>query len=254
METMGKFTSYRKLWQSYLATRFGIPRYAGFAILLVILAAQPGTDLPAAFENLVVTFFFLLVFRMMDDAWSFHSDRIDHPERTYLSPDNIRTFAVGSLVVYALFQLVLFAWSLSWAVTIFGLALASNLLCLAFYRIRLVMAAIPLLKYPVLIWCLSGFSVSDEVLCLMAASFFMMVCVDLTHDRDLISIRAILKLLFLLITGLLVTQPWTGSRHIWINAVFIILPAVFVMAFRHKALRFAPAVIYPLIHLILLTA
>jgi hypothetical protein len=236
----------------YISTRFGILKFTGFAVLLVLLSVTKIPEWQIVAENFIFIFASLFAFRLLDDVWSFHLDRINHPRRTYLSPKNIRSFVIFTVFIFIIYQLGLFLFSWVLAITILTFYLVSTGLYFLFFKKKSIMTIIPLLKYPVLIWCISRFSMSSEVLFLSAGAFFMMLTSDYIGENKVNSALKI-KILLILITGILIFQPWIKSFSLIINLFLITIP-IFLIAFTSlEEEPIFPVVMFPFLHLIDLT-
>jgi hypothetical protein len=248
MAILEKFSYYRRSLFQYFSTRFGILKYVVFAILLCLLGLTEIPESRVFVENLTFIFASLFAFRLLDDAWSFHLDRIHFPRRTYLSPKNIRSFIFFTVLIFIVYQLSLFLLSWLLAITILTLFLVSTGLYLLFFKAKSIMTIIPLLKYPVLIWCISRFAMSSEVLFLSAGAFVMMLTSDFIDENKLKSALKI-KILLILFTGVLIFQPWIKGFSLIIDLVLITVP-IFLIAFTSmKEEPIFPVVIFPLLHL-----
>ncbi len=186
----------------YISTRFKILKFAGFAGLLVLLSVTEIPEWRIIAGNFIFIFASLFAFRLLDDMWSFYLDRIDHPQRTYLLPENFKSFIVLTAIVFTVYMGGLFLFSWNYAITILILFLVSSVLYLLFFKVKPIMTIIPLLKYPVLIWCISQFSLSNQILFLSAGAFFMMLTIDFIEvKKSTDSLKY--KILLVLITGIL---------------------------------------------------
>ena len=185
MAILEKFKYYSRNLFQYISTRFGILKYFVFTILLCLLGVTEIPESKVFGENLIFIFASLFAFRLLDDAWSIHLDRIYHSRRTYLSPKNTRSFIFFTVFIFIVYQLGLFLFSWVLAITILTLFLVSTGLYILFFKAKSIMAIIPLLKYPVLIWCIARFAMSSEVLFLSAGAFFMMLTSDFIDENKL---------------------------------------------------------------------
>ncbi len=233
----------------YISTRFGILKFFVFAILLCLLGVTEIPEWQIFVENLIFIFASLFAFRLPDDAWSFHLDRIHHPRRTYLSPGNIRSFVFFSVLISIVYQLGLFLFSWILAITILTLFLVSTGLYILFFRRESIMTIIPLLKYPVFIWCISRFSLSSDVLLLSAGAFFMMLTSDFIDENKQNNALKI-KILLILITGVLIFQPWAKGFGLITDLALIPIPVLLIAFTSMKREPIFPVVIFPLLHLV----
>lgn len=232
----------------YISTRFGILKFSIFAVLLLILGTTEIVEGKIFAENFIFIFVSLFAFRLLDDAWSFYLDRIDHPRRTYLLPKNIKSFFVFTVIVFTIYLVGLFIFSWDFAITILILFVVSNGLYFLFYKVKSIMTIIPLLKYPVFIWCISGFSMSSEVLFLSAGAFFMMLTSDFIDENK--STRALkYKILLILLTGILIFQPWDGGSSRLFDLVFMAIPILLISFTSMEEEPFFPIVVFPILYI-----
>jgi hypothetical protein len=243
-----KFKYCKRMIFRYLSTRFGILKFAVFTILLCLLGL---TEIPEGrifAENFIFILVSLFAFRLLDDLWSFHLDRIHHPERTYLLTKNMQIFIVFTVIVFSIYLVGLFLFSRDFAIAILVLFLVSNGLYLLFFRKKSIITIIPLLKYPVLIWCISGFSMSPEVLLLSAGAFFMMLTSDYI-DENKSSSTLKYKILLILITGILIFQPWNIGFNMITDVVFISLTILLIAFTSMDEQPIFPVVVFPVLHI-----
>lgn len=250
METLGKFKSYKTLFIQYRSSRFGILKFAGLSVLIVMLGISEQPEWIILAENFIFVFVSLFVFRWMDDAWSFVQDRTEHPDRSYLHRENIRNFFLIGMIIFLFYQSGLFLYSTYLAQIVLILFLISTILYLAFYRNKIVMLLIPLLKYPVFIWFISNFSMSGEVLLLAAGAFFVMLGVDFFEKYPSRGNGLIAKLALLIVSGLLVFQPWLGTDNYLIDLLLILIPMSVILFKKIKTVPYFPIIIYPILHVI----
>ncbi len=250
METLAKFKYYRDLFIQYITSRFGILKFIGFAILLVMLGADKFSGWEIYVKNLIFVFASLFVFRMVDDVWSFHQDRKNHPERKYIQPENLKGFVVLTGIIFIIYQVILFLNSPFLSFIILILFLVSNGLYLLFYKIKSVMVIIPLLKYPVIIWCISQFSMLADIVFLSFGAFFMMAVFDFIDANPTKTNRLFTKTALLLITALFVLRPWNENNNMLIQIMLMMTPFILFVLPKSKLYKFFPVLIFPMIHVI----
>jgi hypothetical protein len=245
-----KFKYYKSLFLRYRKMRFGLLRFAGLSVLIVMLGVTIRPDWIVLFENFVFVFVSLFVFRWIDDAWSFYNDRIEHPERFYIFPEYLRNFASLGLLIYVFYLTALFLYSFYLVQTMLFLFIISTVFYAVFYKNKYVRFIIPILKYPVLIWCISGFSMSNEVLNLALGSFFMMIAVDFLQENESGTKGIPVKLALLIVTGILVMQPLAEKNNLFLDVALITIPLIFPFLKPVKALVVLPVIYYPVMHII----
>lgn len=247
MEILEKLKGYSNIVFQYISTRFGVLKFTVFAMLLCLLSVTEMQEWQKLVENFIFIFASLFAFRLLDDAWSFYLDRIHHPDRLYLLQKNFGSFIFFAGFVIIVYQAGLFLYSGFLAITMLILFLFSTLLYFLFFRKKSIMAIIPLLKYPVLIWCLSRFSTSAEVLYLSAGAFFMMLTSDYI-DENKSTGTLNYKILLILITGILIFQPWNGNSSILTAFIFISIPIILIAFLSMDKKPFFPIVVFPVLH------
>lgn len=248
MATLEKLKNYSRLLLQYMYSRFGILKFFGFAILLTLLGTTEIPEGKIFAENVVFIFASLFAFRLLDDAWSFHLDRLRHSKRTYLIPDNFKLFVRFTVFIILVYQLSLFIFSPILGLAILGLMVVSTGLYFLFYKVQSIMTIIPLLKYPVFILCISKFLMPPEVLFLSAGAFFMMLTSDFIDENSSIRYGKIIKVLLIVITGILVFQPWVKSFNLMFDLVFIAIPALLIAFTSMQDEPIYPIVIFPVLH------
>ncbi len=249
MEILGKFKYYKSLLKRYLAQRFGIMKFAGFSIILLTLGINKEIDCFRLFENLVFLISSLFVYRCIDDVWSFHIDRVDHPERVYILPENLKNFVLLVSMFFIVYLVCLFCFSFFLAYTILLLFLFSSILYYFFFKNKRVMTIIPLLKYPILIWCISGFLLSEEIICLSGGVFFMMLSAEFFEKNPIKTKGILIKLLLLLLTGILVMSPWLEENSLSIDILLIAIPLLLMIIPRFKNIYIFHVLIFPVMHI-----
>jgi hypothetical protein len=244
-----KFKYYKSLFLRYRKIRFGLLRFGGLSILIVMLGVSKQADWITLSINFIIVFASLFVFRWIDDAWSFYNDRIEHPERFYIFPEYLRNFAILGLLIYVFYLTALFLYSFYLVQTMLFLFIISTVFYAVFYKNKYVRFIIPILKYPVLIWCISGFSMSNEVLNLAVGSFFMMIAVDFLQEYESGTKGILVKLALLVVTGILVMQPLAEKTNLFLDVAMISIPLIFLFLKPIKALVVFPAIYYPVMHI-----
>jgi hypothetical protein len=233
----------------YISVRFEVLKFASFTVLLVLLGVTEMPEWRMVAENYLFVMGSLFAFRLLDDAWSFHLDRIEHPQRTYLHPENFIRFILFSSVTFAIYLTGLFLISGSLGAAILTLLLVSCGLYLLFFKNKHIMTLIPLLKYPVLVWCISRFGINNEVLCMSAGAFFMMLTADYT-DGNTSSGSLKYTILLALITGILIFQPWNIGLSLIVDLIILTIPIFLLIFIPVEKKGLLPILIFPLLHLL----
>ena len=111
------------------------------------------------------------------------------------------------------------------------------------------MFIIPLLKYPVIIWSIMGFNLTISVIFLAAAAFIIMLMVDIFEEDQLTLKSNILKATLLVLTGVIVLQPWRQvPMYTDLILLLIIVAVPFIKPFNRWS--FTPLILIPLLHII----
>ena len=233
--------------RSYIKQRSIIRIQIALSILLLFLIYDKAMDLVDLLNGFVFLIISLVVFRVIDDAGSVTLDRVNHPDRNYLSPSNYKSFLTITCLITGFFLVILFIiYSNVWwiiATLIFG----SLLLYLLFHRSAPIMSIIPLLKYPTLLYCITLIAGTYSDITLTSSSFLIMLFYDVNDERNVDSLM-LPNIIFALLIGLLVFQPWLN----WHIIVFIIIPIVMVVLFSKSLyLKYLPIVYYPICSLLI---
>lgn len=250
METMGKFNYYKSLLIRYQNMRFGLLKFSAFSILLVMLGYSESQEWLDIMKNILFVFTSLFVFRWIDDAASFYIDQKEHSDRFYIFPEHRKYFFFLGGIFYLVYQVGLFVISYYLATVVFGLFLISSILYILFYKYKNVMFFIPLLKYPILIWCISRFSFAEEVLLLALGSFFLILTFDVFQKEQKDIKGLILKSILLLIAGLLVLQPWLERTNLLLDIVFILIPFLLLINSKNKYIPYILLLFFSVSHLL----
>jgi hypothetical protein len=212
----------------YLKTRLKPAIFFVLATLLALLA-WPFISFYSYLSSVFFLFFSFMAFRLLDDAGSVHVDRKNHPERSYLKQENYKRFATtaGIALVLYLVLIAIFipeAW-LAVAILV-GLSIVAYLLL---GKTNLGLAIIALIKYPILLWCIIKLPEDASLMMLVLSSFFMLAAHDLIEEPSNARNYA-LGFISLLLSGILIFQPWTAPF-----SAALILPVILVAAIFRKS-------------------
>lgn len=194
-------------------------------------------------------FFSLLVFRFIDDAGSVHFDRKKHPERYYLNAINYKHFLIitGSIIfIYIIFLHTLFFQGY---LIIYALVFGSILLYILFGNNTHMIPLIPLIKYPLLLLVLNEVPLNFKSASVLLATFFLLLSYDSLERCVEIKSRNWKSLVFLLICGLLVFQPFENP----LNILFVLFPIVIILLLikRIHKISFLPLLYYPITYFLI---
>jgi len=250
MATLERFNYYSKIILQYISTRFGIVKFTGFAILLTMLGADKLNEMKFFLGNFLFILVSLFVFRLLDDVWSYNLDKINHPNRIYIPNKNIGSFILITIIVAILYQIILFFISTYLGFTILFLLLISNFLYSIFYRNKNLMTIIPLIKYPVLLWCILRFDISTDAILLSSSAFFMMLVFDINEDKPVNKNRLLITTILLFVTGFLMIQPWNENENLLVKAILLLVPFIIFILPVSRFQRIFPVLIFPALHVI----
>jgi hypothetical protein len=228
---------------NYLNTRLRPISFLALALLLSLFVKTSSLAI-GEIDKVVFLFYSFLVFRLLDDAGSVFMDRLNKPERSYLSIANYPKFLrftavnifiyVGGLAIFVSFKD---------ASIIFLFLLISVGAYLLFKKSEKGLALIALLKYPFLMWCAIGWQNDAISLSLVIASFFLMAAHDLLEKHN--DRSYLLGLLSLVLSGVLIFQIWQNPYTL----VHIVPVLLIALIFRKSVIMpIAPILIYPLIY------
>ncbi|MBL4705730.1 MAG: hypothetical protein JKY54_14490 [Flavobacteriales bacterium] len=189
-----------------------------------------------------------LVFRMLDDAGSVHLDRVNHPDRTYLNKVSYARFVVLTSIVCTAYLIALCFYSTTALLIIGSLMLVSIVFYLLLGKSKFILPVIPLLKYPVLVWCLFDFTDVSELICVAVSTLFMLASHDLIENIGKKKAAFPMSLLVVFITGYLLYQPWVDALN-----VLYILPMLVVIRFigNWKFSQYIPLLYYPVTYFLI---
>ena len=231
----------------YLHTRLKPFSFLVLSILFSLLIYSPGMKAVDELSRVLFLMLSFFVFRLIDDACSVSYDRSHHPDRSYLSPENYPTFLRLTAVSCLAYQSLLFMYSKEIGLIVSLFIFASLLLYVLFQKQFTVLSLIPLLKYPVLLYCLVFQYASNTLIFICLSSFFIMLSYDLLEDKKISDLKRFVAL------GALATAGFFTlfSISFPFAPVFILIPLLLVWFFpRWKYLHYLPIAYYPLCILI----
>ncbi len=171
-----------KLLFSYISQRFKPLQFLVLACLLSLLINYPSMEIGYWLNSIGFLFASFFAFRFLDDVFSVHIDRKEHPERDYLNVKNYATFVILSACIMPFYLIALFYFEQPWPfiASIILLIIISVILYTIFGKNARIFRLIPLLKYPVLLGVFIDFP--DNFLPQIIASFFIVLAYDLSED------------------------------------------------------------------------
>lgn len=224
----------RSLFIEYIKIRIHVVELVALTILMSILVLTTEDTISEWMFSFCFLGISLFVFRILDDAFSVALDRTEHPDRTYLTPPKFKHFKKLTTLIFLIYLLGLgFIFSTT-LTTILILLISSLLLYGLFYKQRLIMTIIPILKYPVLLYCISILAYKELQIEVYLSMLFLMAGFD-GFDMVKRNPKQIwIPILFWLACGILLFKPWLNS----INILFCLMPLFIVYCIRKN--EFAP--------------
>ncbi|WP_242083504.1 hypothetical protein [Aestuariivivens sediminis] len=234
--------------RDYIKIRIHLIPLIGLTILMTILILSVNDTLGMWLYSMGFLFSSFIVFRIVDDIFSAETDIKKHPERTYLVPARFKLFKKVTVLIVGLYLLTIYLVFPAAFLIILLLLAGSVVLYLLFRRHLFLLKIIPLLKYPVLLFCVSitsSYRGEPEV---FLASFLLMAGFD---SFDLVKRHSnhIWKPMILFLgCSLLLFKPWEG----YVNSLLSLAPLLFIYGARDK--NFTPyitMVYFPVLYVIL---
>ena len=216
----------------YIKIRIHLVQLIGLTILMSILILSMDDALNIWMYSMLFLVISFMVFRMLDDAFSVKIDRKEHPDRTYLNPNKFKSFKKITAIIIGLYLLgVGFVFS-SACLIILLLLITSLGLYLLFGEELIVLKLIPLLKYPVLLYCASLISTNEVEIGVLISSFLLMAGFD-SFDRVKRNSNHIWQpMLFLFFGSVFLFKPWLN----YIDILFSLLPLLIIYLIRNKSI------------------
>jgi 4-hydroxybenzoate polyprenyltransferase len=216
--------------REYIKIRIHLVQLIGLTILMAFLVLSTDDALDVWMYAMLFLITSFIVFRIFDDAFSVETDRKEHPKRTYLIPSKFKSFkkVAASIIGIYLLSVGLF---FSPAFLIILLLLINSLVLYLLLRKQLLgLKLIPLLKYPVLLYCVSMISSNETELAILFSSFLLMTGFD-SFDRVKSNPNHIWQpMLFLFCGSIFLFKPWLN----YIDILFSLLPLLIIYLIRNK--------------------
>lgn len=217
--------------KDYIKIRIHLLQLIALTLLMTILILSINDALDVWIYVITFLFSSIIVFRIIDDTFSVEADRKEHPERIYLIPTQFKLFKKVTAIIVGIYLLIIGLIFSSVFSIIFLLLTSSVVLYLLFRRHFLLLRLIPLLKYPVFLFCVATISNNKIELEVFLSSFLLMAGYDsfdaVKRNRDHIW----KPILFLFCCSILLFKPWVY----YINILFSLVPLLIIYIFRHKS-------------------
>ena len=234
--------------KDYIKIRMHLIKLITLTLLMTILILSTNDALDIWIYTIMFLFTSFIVFRIVDDAFSVETDRIEHPERTYLIPAQFKLFKKITAIIVGIYLLVVGLVFSSIIFIIVLLLTCSIVLYLLFGGQLLLQRLIPLLKYPVLLFCVSTFSNGNIELEIYLSSFLLMAGYD-SFDAVKRNRNHIWKpMIVLFCCSILLFKPWLYYNNIF----FSLMPLLIIYNFRHKSFTpYFSIIFFPVTYFIL---
>lgn len=231
----------------YLKSRLSLLRFFGLALLFTLFVLPSDAFFQDFISQSGFLLFSFLVFRILDDLGSVHFDRVQHPDRSYLwSPSFPKIIRFGAGVLFSYLILIWVFMPIHYVIVIGSFSGISILAYLLFENNQNLLPLIPILKYPVLLWCLTDLSLETEQVLLLASTAIIIASHDSLERLNSGSNRGLYRSLFyLMLVGFLVFQPW----NVAFQAIYILPIVLAVWLLRNwKYVAYLPVLYYPLVY------
>ena len=236
---------------AYIKIRIHPIQLIGLTLLMSILVLSPKDSAETWLFSMLLLVISFIVFRILDDAFSVNIDRKEHLERTYLIPDNFKSFKKITAISIGVYLIIVGSMYSKIYFILFLLLTSSLALYYMFGKQVLVLKIIPLVKYPVLLYCASMISWHEVKLEVLIASFLLMAGFD-SFDRVKVNSNTIWQpMLFLFCCSLFLFKPWLNYSYI----LFSLVPLFIIYLMRNSrivpyfAILFFPITFFILTHL-----
>jgi 4-hydroxybenzoate polyprenyltransferase len=172
---------------AYIKIRIHPIQLIGLTLLMSMLVLSPEDAAETWLFSMLLLVISFIVFRILDDAFSVTIDRKEHPERTYLISTNFKSFKKITAISIGVYLLTVGLMYSKMYFILLLLLVSSLALYYLFGKQILVLKIIPLVKYPVLLYCVSMISWHEVKVEVLIASFLLMAGFD-SFDRVKVSV------------------------------------------------------------------
>ena len=232
----------------YLNKRLKALHFFLLALFMYMFVYDLETIAYEVFKCIGFLFFSFVAFRFLDDAGSIRHDKIHFPERLYLNKEHYSSFLALTGIVVIFYLGFISLYDISLLSVLLVLLVASVLAYIMFQKHSVITKLIPLLKYPVLTWCVAGQSENLEDLILYISTFFIMLMYDMLEEVPMTLPNRLRNVLGIMICGILVFQPWCNFT----NILWMVAPGILaLLLYKSPYLKYLPIAYYPVLTLIL---
>lgn len=223
--------------------RFNPLKFISLAILLSLLVLKKEDHLSTWISGVAFIFISLFVFRCIDDAGSVYFDRKNHPDRTYLNPENYSSFLIITGFSIGVYFLLLSVFLFSQIPILLVVVISSIGFYVIFNKNKFVLYFIPLFKYPILVAALNSFSIDSSSITIYIASFFLLVSFDTLETMKEAKNGFWKSIVVLLFLGVLLFKPW----EVPVTTVLVMVPLLILPWIKAKPkIEYMPLIYYPL--------
>jgi hypothetical protein len=232
----------------YIKIRLHLVQLIGLTILMSMLVLSINDPLNIWISSMLFLVTSFIVFRILDDAFSATIDREEHPERTYLNPSKFKLFKKITVIIIGVYLLSISLVLSRIYFMIFLLFISSLVLYYLFGKQLFVIKLIPLLKYPVLLYCVSNIAIHQVDQGVLFSSFLLMAGFD-SFDRVKVNSNHIwIPLLLLFLCSVFLFKPWYN----YIDILFCFFPLLIIYRLRKKSITpYFSILFYPITFFIL---
>lgn len=230
--------------REYIRDRLKPVQFLALAILLQLLLLYQGITWIQWLKEVLFLFFSFLAFRFLDDAGSVRFDRVGFPERSYLHESKYKQFLLWSIFILLTYLAATLFISPMIFCVVGTLILLSSIAYILLEESKRILGIIPLLKYPILLWCLTEFSMELESLTIILSSFFIMFIYDHLDDHEQGTKDKLVLFGAVLFCGILAFHPWSEN----IGYLFIVLGmGLMGVMIKWKGVKYLSIVYYPVL-------
>ena len=232
----------------YIKIRIDPIQLIGLTLLMSMLVLSLEDSAETWLFSMLLLVISFIVFRILDDAFSVTIDRKEHPERTYLNPDNFKSFKKITAIIIGVYLITVGLVYSKIYFILFLLLISSLALYYMFGKQVLLLKIIPLLKYPVLLYCVSIISSNEVEPGILISSFLLMAGFD-SFDRVKINSNHIWQsMFFLFCCSLFLFKPWLNYSYI----LFSLVPLLIIYVMRNnRIVPYFAIVFFPITFFIL---
>jgi hypothetical protein len=235
----------------YIKIRIYLVQLIGLTILMSILVLSRDDTFDVWMYSVLFLVISFGVFRVLDDAFSVELDRKEHLERIYLISQKFNSFKKITAIIIVIYLISVGLVFPATFLIILLLLIGSLVLYLLLRKQQLAFKLIPLLKYPVLLYCVSMISSNEVELGVIFSSFLLMAGFDSFDNVKRNSNRIWQPMLLLFCCSILLFKPWLN----YINILFSVFTLLVIYLIRDKritpyvSILFFPILFFILTHL-----